>query len=50
MNPQIPQNAAGILIEPPKSLPIPKGEHLDAIKPPSPPEDPPVALLGSHGF
>jgi hypothetical protein len=46
----IPQNPAGILKLPPKSLPIPEGEHLLAMSPASPPELPPVALVLSQGL
>lgn len=50
LNPTQPQNADGILIEPPISVPIPTGLQHEAINPPSPPEEPPVVLVVSHGF
>ncbi len=50
MNPQSPLKQAGILIEPPRSAPIPIGEHLEATRAPSPPLEPPGVLLTSHGF
>ena len=45
-----PQYYAGMRILPPKSDPNPNIEHLDAIKPPSPPELPPGVLDLCHGF
>lgn len=48
--PVIPVKAQGILIDPPISDPIPKGEHLDATKDDSPPELPPGVLDLSQGF
>jgi len=41
---------AGERTEPPRSLPIPIGEHLALIAADSPPEDPPGYLVVSHGF
>lgn len=40
--PYIPQNDAGIRIDPPISVPIPRTEPPHAIKPPSPPDEPPL--------
>lgn len=40
--PATPQNEAGILIDPPISVPIPNTEPPAAIKPPSPPDEPPL--------
>jgi len=45
LNPIIPEQAAGDLILPPMSVPMPKGTHLVATKPPSPPELPPQVLV-----
>jgi len=45
LNPNTPLKSAGFLILPSTSVPIPKGEHLVADTPPSPPELPPVVLL-----
>lgn len=45
-----PQKAAGALILPAKSVPIPRGEHLEATNPASPPELPAHDLLLSRGF
>lgn len=41
---------AGDLTDPPKSEPIPIGEHRDEIATDSPPEEPPGYLVLSHGF
>lgn len=49
-NEWIPQKAAGILPDPPISLPIPNTEHLEAIIPASPPDEPPGVLSKSQGF
>lgn len=38
------------LIDPAISLPIPRGEHLAAISPASPPDDPPTLLDLFQGF
>jgi hypothetical protein len=43
-------NEAGILILPPISDPTPITDPRIASNPPSPPVDPPVVLLTSHGF
>lgn len=37
-------------MEPPISVPNPNGEHLEAIKPDSPPELPPGVLVLFQGF
>jgi hypothetical protein len=50
LKPNIPQKALGILILPPRSDPRPRGEHLAAISPPSPPVLPPVVLVLFQGF
>jgi hypothetical protein len=49
-NPTTPQNAGGILTDPPISEPNPTGTHLAATKAASPPELPPTTLLIFHGF
>jgi len=41
---------AGVLTDPPKSVPSPKGDALDPSNAPSPPEDPPGYLVLSHGL
>ena len=50
LNPTIPLNAAGILILPPISVPIPSGTHLAATRPASPPLLPPHDLSWLYGF
>lgn len=50
LNPTIPVQAAGHLIEPPISDPIPTGLHLAATIPASPPEEPAHVLFLSQGF
>ncbi len=37
-------------MDPNKSLPMPRGEHLLATSPASPPFEPPVDLRGFQGF
>lgn len=49
-NPYIPQKAAGILILPPISEPMPITLQRDAYKAASPPDEPPTALFLFHGF
>src|SRR5580700_8521670 len=49
-NPQIPEKCAGILIEPPPSLPTPPAEHPAAIAAASPPLDPPGVRSTSQGL
>jgi hypothetical protein len=44
LNPTTPEQAAGDLILPPMSVPIPKPTHRKATRAPSPPELPPVVL------
>ena len=41
LNPQIPHMLAGILMQPPMSVPIPNTDPPAAISAPSPPDDPP---------
>ena len=48
--PYTPQNAAGILILPPISEPMPITLHLAAYKAASPPDDPPTALSLFQGL
>lgn len=50
LNPLIPVKVHGIRILPPMSVPNPKGEHLAAINPASPPELPPHDLALFQGF
>jgi hypothetical protein len=50
LNPTIPQNAAGILIDPPMSEPIPTNDPPVPIKAPSPPDDPPLGRSLLSGF
>lgn len=47
LNPITPEQAAGALILPPISVPMARGTHLPATRPPSPPELPPHVLFGS---
>ena len=49
-NPINPQDAAGILIDPPPSLACAKGTILAATPEAAPPEDPPVVKFVSQGF
>jgi hypothetical protein len=49
-SPTTPQCAAGIRIEPPRSLPTPSGESPAAIAAASPPDDPPAVLSELHGL
>ena len=47
----MPQQCAGMRIEPPPSLPIPPAEQKDAIAADSPPLDPPaVREVFAHGI
>ncbi len=48
--PHTPLKAAGILILPAMSFPIPTGDILAAMAAPSPPELPPGDFLGFQGF
>jgi len=50
LRPYTPLNYAGILILPPISEPIPRGEHRAATKAPYPPELPPTHLSSFQGF
>src|SRR5271165_4983004 len=47
--PNRPQTLAGILMEPPPSLPWAAGARPDATAAAAPPLDPPADLLKSHG-
>jgi hypothetical protein len=49
-NPKTPLKAAGILILPAISFPIPMGDVLAAIEAPSPPELPPADFFAFQGF
>src|SRR5687768_17434313 len=49
-NPKIPQQDAGILIEPPPSPPPAQGTMPLATAAADPPDDPPVVRVVSHGF
>ena len=48
--PHRPQNAEGIRMLPPMSVPIPRADHPRAIRAPSPPELPPAERVLSNGF
>src|SRR6266404_685234 len=48
--PVMPQNDAGIRIDPPVSVPVAIGTIPAAIAAPEPPLDPPGMRSGSHGF
>eukprot|EP00659_Diplonema_papillatum_P011539 gene11538-biopygen11592 len=50
LNPTTPQNAAGIRIDPPMSVPMPIGDAWAASSPPSPPLEPPTVRVRSKGF
>lgn len=46
----MPQNAAGIRIDPPMSDPIPTNDPPVPIRAPSPPDDPPLVRSLLSGF
>ena len=46
LNPYTPQKAAGILTDPPESVPTPKAQTLEATRAASPPEEPPLTKSG----
>ena len=46
----MPQKLAGILTDPPMSVPIPTGEQLAATRAASPPEEPPADLSRLWGL
>ena len=46
----MPQSAAGILIEPPVSLPVVMVHWPAAVAEPEPPLEPPVTFSGSQGL
>ncbi|MCW0213657.1 MAG: hypothetical protein OJJ54_09870 [Pseudonocardia sp.] len=48
--PVIPQNALGMRIEPPVSVPMARGTWPSATAAPDPDDDPPVVRVGSHGL
>ncbi len=50
LNPYMPHQLAGNLIDPAISDPIASDIHLVATTPPAPPEEPPVVLDLSQGF
>src|ERR1700721_2343973 len=50
LRPPTPQQAAGIRIEPPPSLPCATGTIPDATAAAAPPEEPPGVLSKSHGL
>ena len=50
MKPTNPQAEAGILIEPPISVPVPIGVQPKAKETPVPPEEPPGENFLFHGF
>ena len=50
MTPTIPQTAAGCLIDPPVSVPIPSGASNAVTAAAEPPDEPPGTRLRSHGL
>ncbi len=48
--PKTPQNAAGMRMEPPRSLPSSRAERPALIATAEPPEEPPAVRDGSHGL
>lgn len=50
LNPQHPENAAGMRTEPPMSEPMPSSDAWLPIRDPSPPLEPPGIRVGSYGF
>src|ERR671937_1073607 len=50
LNPTIPTNAAGILIEPPPSVPTARVAMPSATATALPPLDPPAVRVASHGL
>src|SRR5438552_6148238 len=48
--PEIPQNAAGMRIDPPRSVPRPMGARSAASAAPVPPLEPPAVVLRFHGL
>src|SRR5262249_56713794 len=48
--PPTPKKGGGRQSDPPKSEPIPAGEHPEAIAAASPPLEPPAVLVRSHGL
>ena len=50
LNAYVPDQAAGILTDPPESDPKPKAETDEATSVPSPPDEPPLKNLGLNGF
>lgn len=50
LKPKVPQQRAGILIEPPISVPTPRMEPLIPTKAPSPPLLPPAVIESLYGF
>jgi hypothetical protein len=50
INPDTPQNAAGIRMLPPVSVPIPARKNPDATPLPVPALDPPGVVSRSHGL
>ena len=50
LNPVTPQNAAGMRIEPPVSVPSAPSASLAATAAPEPPEEPPGTCVSFHGL
>src|SRR5882757_4451847 len=50
LRPWVPQNADGMRIDPPPSVPIESGTNPAATEAAAPPEEPPAVRLGSRGL